>query len=427
MYSFNTKYIHSIKDQLIFFLLPLFFVFGNLFINLAIFILILFKIKEIKNYIFSNESIDKLILYLVTAFFLLIICTTFFSEYFNQIGLKSVLYIRFFFLTIICYEILLKYSLNEKLKLSYFIFIIFIGFDVYIQFFLGQNIFGYEYDHAYKRAGGVFGDEKIVGNFCLYFGIISIYLLNDQIKNHKIINILFLVFVSSICFISGERNAFLSFFIFMFIFFILSKFNWKVFIPVLILSILVNFFLMNENLSKKYNLQNINSNAGYILKNKIDISNKPKEKKKFHIKFIEKLKSSPWIGHYKTSFVIFLNNPFTGSGFKTFRYECNKHENIEDNFLCSNHPHNLYLEILSDIGFLGLIIFLSIILRLCFLFFKKNRYSSYNSSIIFSLFLTFIFPLKPHGSLFSTSTAFTFFIILSLVVYDLVKKNNVKS
>ena len=288
MHFFNTKYIYSNKSQLFFLFLPLLFVFGNLFINLAIIILILFKIKEINKYIFSSKSIDKLILYLLIAFFFLIICTTFFSEYFNQIGLKSVLYIRFFFLTIICYEILSKYILNEKIKLFYFIFIIFIGLDVYIQFFLGQNIFGYEYDYTYKRAGGVFGDEKIVGNYCLYFGIISLYLLNDQIKNHKIINIFFLVFVSSICFISGERNAFLSFFIFMFIFFILSKFNWKVFIPVLILSILVNFFLMNKNLNEKYSLQHLQSNSGYISKNKsgyisknkVDISNKSKEKKK---------------------------------------------------------------------------------------------------------------------------------------------------
>ena len=424
---FSTKSIYSNKDQLILFLLPLLFIFGNLFINLAIFILILLKIKEIKNYIFNNESIDKLILYLIIAFFLLIISTAFFSEYVNRVGLKSILYIRFFFLLIICYEILSKCSFNEKFKLFYLIFIILIGLDVYIQFFLGKDIFGYEYDFGYKRAGGVFGDEKIVGNFSLYFGIISLYFFNQQAKHQRIINIFFIVFISSICFISGERNAFLSFFIFIFIFFIISKFNWMVFIPVLVLSILINLALMNENLGRKYNLQGINYNEQYISQNKIDISKKSQEKKKIHIKIIERLKSSPWIGHYKTSYLIFLDNPFTGSGFKTFRYKCHKYQNIKDNFLCSNHPHNFYFEILSDVGFVGFIIFVTIIFRLCFLFYKKKKYNSYNSSIIFSLFLTFVFPLKPHGSLFSTSTAFTFFIILTLVVYDLVKRNDVKS
>ena len=70
---------------------------------------------------------------------------------------------------------------------------------------------------------------------------------------------------------------------------------------------------------------------------------------------------SRWGAHYLTAFNIFLDNPLLGSGIKTFRIKCNdkKYENINSKSKktrCNTHPHNIYLEIISE-G--GLILFLS--------------------------------------------------------------------
>ena len=84
---------------------------------------------------------------------------------------------------------------------------------------------------------------------------------------------------------------------------------------------------------------------------------------------------------------------------------------------CSIHPHNYHLEILSDTGIIGYLIFLSFIIYICFLFFKKKLYNNFSASILFSLIITYIFPFKPTGSFFSTSSAFIFWFLIAHFFY----------
>ena len=58
--------------------------------------------------------------------------------------------------------------------------------------------------------------------------------------------------------------------------------------------------------------------------------------------------------HYLAAINIFLENPITGSGFKTFREICsdpnilNKISTTVDP--CATHPHNLYLQLYAETG-----------------------------------------------------------------------------
>ena len=75
--------------------------------------------------------------------------------------------------------------------------------------------------------------------------------------------------------------------------------------------------------------------------------------------------------HYLTSYEIFKDNKFFGSGMKTFRYLCNddKYENIDSIFVndrCSTHTHNIYFEILSETGLIGILFFVSTIFFILF-------------------------------------------------------------
>ena len=84
--------------------------------------------------------------------------------------------------------------------------------------------------------------------------------------------------------------------------------------------------------------------------------------------------------------------------------------------------HNYYLEILSELGIIGLILILTVFLTVFLkavkiLHFSKNLIL--NSKVIIPFFLVFIveiFPFKTTGSFFTTTNSTFLFIILSFIV-----------
>ena len=68
-----------------------------------------------------------------------------------------------------------------------------------------------------------------------------------------------------------------------------------------------------------------------------------------------------WGAHVLTALEMFKNNIFLGSGFGSFRFECHKYDKIDSLSRidrCSTHPHNIYFEILSELGLIGFVFFL---------------------------------------------------------------------
>ena len=69
-----------------------------------------------------------------------------------------------------------------------------------------------------------------------------------------------------------------------------------------------------------------------------------------------------------------LDNPVTGIGINNFKFLCNDnnaYKNMMVHYECASHPHNIYIQWLTE-G--GLIVFILFILYLSFLiFFIKNN------------------------------------------------------
>ena len=128
---------------------------------------------------------------------------------------------------------------------------------------------------------------------------------------------------------------------------------------------------------------------------------------KFYKNYIVSLKSfkdTQWGAHWLTAIEISKDNLLFGSGIRTFRIVCKQYDDIvslRKDSRCSTHPHNIFLEILSETGTIGLIL----ILLFFFSFLKTFIIKSNNNNLtiaIGALILAVIFPLKPTGAFFSS-------------------------
>ena len=134
------------------------------------------------------------------------------------------------------------------------------------------------------------------------------------------------------------------------------------------------------------------------------------------------LKKSQYGAHYDTAYSIFKDNKLFGVGLKNFRNECNKEKYLNSQFemnkqRCATHPHQIYFEILSETGIFGFISFLifmvvSIYLSLRTYIEKKNIFQ------LMSIFyvVTFLIPILPSGSFFSTFYSSLFWINYGVMV-----------
>jgi len=141
--------------------------------------------------------------------------------------------------------------------------------------------------------------------------------------------------------------------------------------------------------------------------------------------------------YYITSYEIFLNNKIFGSGLKTFREECKKDiyslENISKKYDlntkypgCSTHPHNMYIELLTEAGSVGFILFFILIFFIIFKpYFKNINYIKDKQDVIFVLSIIFsiMFPFRPTGSFSGTISASNLWFFIGFYLYFI---NNLK-
>lgn len=415
----------------LFYSLPIFFILGNLFVNIFIIIICLsfFFLKK------EFEIVNKKVFYTLAILCIFFLISSFNSTYLEYSVLKSATYTRFFLFLMILPILIKKIDINfNKLGLSFLVIVFFVIFDTLIQLSFGKDIFGIPEFKSYNRLSGPFGDELIVGNFVFYFGFLGLALFsNNKSLDNYLLFFIFIIF-GVFCFITGERNTFLSYLLFMILLFIFSKKKIVIVISTLtVILITLSLFLNFERFKNKYNPYLIATYKIDNLKSTNQKNDEVLENNNYDNFYVMELKdiiiNSIWFSHYRAGIEIFEKNKLFGSGFKSFRYECRDmfsdiEQRDEEKIICSSHPHNMYIELLSDTGLFGFLFFLILILSFLYMSVKKNFFiKDFNVSIINCLFMTFIFPLKPHGSLFSTSSAFIFWLIFSFLIINSLKKN----
>ncbi|MDC0563041.1 oligosaccharide repeat unit polymerase [Candidatus Pelagibacter ubique] len=365
---------------------------------------ILINYQIIQNKKFSYYKFQFSYFFLI--FWLYLITNSIFAESPLWSLKTSIFYFRYYiFLISIVYLIEEKFLSLKIVLYSLLLTFCFLIFDLFIQYYFGQNLLGLS--SSDNRYSGLFGKELILGSFLgKLFPLLSALFF---IKKNNSIKLFYLILVNPIIFtaiiLTGERTA--SILVMLFIlctsFIIIEKYRYRIIylfvIPVLFLSMLQ----FNPSIKTRF----INDTLNYLLESKYDqyfkSDNLQIESNNNQIYIFSKLHH----GHILSAYKLFLEKPIFGNGVNSFRNKCIK---FEHEYACNTHPHNIPIQILSEIGIVGFIFYITIIV-----FFISNLLNKNNSISVKILSLgliLYLFPLAPSGNFFNNWMNMIFYFLI---------------
>ena len=428
----------------LFLLIPLFLITGPAIPDIVITLGVIFGIfyifyeKEYENFIRLNLFRISII------FWLSLIFISFFSYNKTYSFQDSLIFIRFLLIPFFCYFVFFRdKKFFERLLLILFIIVVFVSIDTLYQFFNYTSKDGFKEDllgfksNWYGRLSGPFGDELIPGSYLSKFSLFGFVFLisKKKLENNIIIQSLYLSIIILVCYVSGERMAFATFSLSLLLLLIfLDGFRKSIILSILIGAL---FIFLATYLHPFYNDFNIIESTQYHQGQKIEkffqcendtekICSKIINIQPSFFEVIKNFGTSAYGEIYFLSFKMFIDNPITGIGINNFKYLCNYNElykNMMINYECASHPHNIYIQWLTE-G--GLIVFILFILFLFFLvkFIINNTADKKYKIISIVIILIMFWPIMSTGSLIKNWFGIITFFIIGLCMCLSKFKNN---
>lgn len=429
---------------IIFSLVPFFLITGPAIPDMIItfsgiyFLLIFLIIK--KNYEFFFEK-----LFLISIiFWISIVFISFFA--FDKIKSfqDSIIFIRLLIIPTVCIYLFF----NDEIKIKRVIFIIFVCVifvlvDTLFQYFNYSSEHGFQEDllgfktEWYGRLTGPFGDELIPGAYVSKFGLLG-YLFFYFIKNFKyktFLEVLYLSIIGLVCFASGERMAFATYFLALsFLLFFFENKRLTIFFSI-ILSII--FILISIKFHPFYNdykiINSTHYHQGLTIEKYFDCEdNISKNCKKIinlqpsFTKVLKNFSSSAYGEIFMVGLNLFKDNPITGIGISNYQTACLnivKYKNLMVNYECASHPHNIYIQWLSEGGLISFTSFLFFLASVFYIFINGKNQGTIKYISIASAIILF-WPIMSSGSLIKNwNGVLTFYIIGLCVSMNKVKIN----
>ena len=416
---------------LISFFLPFTYIIGiavtEFFVLLMIllFLIINRNIQVYKNSIF--------IFFLLISFYFGI--NSIFQIYDNDLRISSIFHFRFALFSLSIF-FLLEYSSSEtskskKILMGIFMILILVILDSFLQFLSGKNIIGFEIKD--NRVSGIFDDELILGSFLLKvfpFTIWLIYFSNFEISKYKNLLIIFFSMYIITVYLSGERTSLFLIFLatILFIFYLpnLRAILLKSFL--IFLLFVMSTFITDFGKSDPFNrifIKTFNqiTNSFFLTKRDIQLDKKNLGDLTKDLKKNIQIFSTDHNGHYLLAYNLFKQSPIFGKGPEGFRYYCRKVEYNSKIGMCSTHPHNIFMQLLSETGLIGIFFYLFgsifVIISLSKLYKKnmdlKNKYNFYIASI--AIIVNF-FPLVPSGNFFNNWISIISYYYIGIYIYS---------
>ena len=413
-------------------IIPLFLVLGPALPDVTItfggifFLIWLFYNKK------KYELIKNNFTYITIIFWISLIFISFFS--FNKVNSfqDSLIFIRILLIPICCYFLFFK-DTNVQYYISFIICILvfLISVDTTYQFYnytskngFGTDMLGFKSDW-YGRLTGPFGKELIPGSYVSKFGLIGyvFFLINKNLRKKYIFHIIYLSLILVVTFISGERMAFATFGLGLLLLFLFLEKNRKIYFMSILFGLILIFSIYKTH--PFYNdykvIESSEYHQGLKIKkeytcneNSNEICSKIINIQPSFIKVITNFSSSAYGEIYLLAFEMFKNNFITGIGINNYKLLCETNDFYKNkmvNYECASHPHNIYLQWLTE-G--GLVTFSMFIIYLIFLirFIITNTGSREYKVISLVLLIILFWPIMSTGSLIKNWYGIsTFFIV----------------
>jgi len=407
---FQKKYLKDNYPLILIGLYPLALMLGTFISELITFILItlfLYKSYYLKNWKWTKE----IIFYFLITTYLYLIINSILSNFPLESSQRAISFIRFILLVFAINFFLKNNNSNKKIIFRlWFYTLVLTVIDLYFESFFGFNTFGYKSPWSDRLSGFMFGELKIA-HLLIGFSLPCIIYYFEDNKN-KILFLTFCTLFLIITLLTGERSNGIRCIFIIILFFIFEKKNilkYKTFFFIFFLIISLTTIILKPNLNQRY------------IKEIIELESGNKN-------FKSLVEHSNYGPHYKTAVEIYKNYTFFGSGIRTFRFECLKKDyDITGSISairCSTHPHNLYLEFLSEMGIFGFICFFAFFIYFIFSGIKayiKSKNLTLLASLLF--ILSMLLPL-PAGSFFTSFGATIFWVNVAIVYNKINEKNS---
>lgn len=412
-------------------LLPFFLISGPFLSDLAIsmvsLIFIYFIFKKKLFYVLNNFYFKIFIL-----FYVYIVLNSFFINI-NFDSLKiSIFYFRFgFFVLALIFILENKGNFLRSFLISLVLAYIILILDGYFEYFNGSNIIGLK-TLTHNRIGSFFGEEAILGSYLsrMFPILFALYIFfRKSFKNQFLDYFFFIIFIltETLIFLSGERTAFFLFNISTFYIIILSPSMRYLKISILIFSICLISFITIFNSSAKHRIFDRTLHQ-LTEKNEAINSQIYDTFQNTNIKYIF---SRQHHEHYLSAFNIFLDNKFYGIGVKNFRKICKEQKYNYSKLTCSTHPHNIYLQLLSETGLFGFLYIFSSLILIIFFSIKQLVYNFNDKKFlddfqicILSSFIITLFPIAPTGNFFNNWLSIVYYLPVGFFIwYKKIKPN----
>ena len=418
----NELFLFNFIPSWIIILMPALLITGPFLSDLGVSIVaVLFLINSKKNNL--SKYYDNYYFKFFLIFCLILILSSLLSDN-VLISLKNSLFYFRFGIFSLCFWYLLE---KNKFLLKYLFISILLCFtsliiDGYTQFIFGKNLFGYTLYNDY-RVSSFFGSELILGSYLARFFpiLFALFILLDQPKKNKLL-LLFMtiIFILSegLIFISGERLAlFFMNLSAVFIILMLKEYKiyrlWTYIVSLSLIVVLMNFFPNSKERFIDQTIYDITRNTDdtvYIF-------------------------SKPHNDMYISAYRIFLDNEFFGVGPRQFRNTCSQYSVSE--YSCETHPHNTYIELLSEAGIFAFLVVAGLFILICYLSIKhfvlklirdkKGIFNDFEVCLLSAIIIS-LWPFSPSGSFFNNWMSIVYYFPVGLLLWQRTKyKNSIKS
>ncbi len=276
--------------------------------------------------------------------------------------------------------------------------VFFIIFDIYVQYFVGQDVFGHL--PVNDRLTGPFSDVRVGSVLLMMVFPVICWLLTKQCFKQRpimsqLLGLVFALLVIGAIFVTGERMVL-----------ILGVFGLLVAsavlpnqkkIGLLLIAGLMLFVAAMNVISPKIVERQIHSSQTVIAQ----------------------FKDSQYGQIWRNAIKVGMQHPLVGVGPKNFRKVCPSLPLLEIHDFpireqCNLHTHNIYLEWFAETGLIGLALFITLVALWMNTFIqaiKRNR----NDAVMIGFFVFAIVslcPIKTSASFFTNSVALPFWFML---------------